>query len=58
MSNGASNNNNKSEVQQSAQEVNPQQVKQNLKSGESGSPENLSKKEKTEFIEEDLRTDK
>ena len=52
-----SNDNNKSEVQQSAEKVNPDQLKDNLKKGTEGSPENLSKDQKTEFIEEDLRTD-
>lgn len=53
-----SNENNKSEVQQSAEKVSPEQLKENLQKGEEGNLEDLSKDQKTEFIEEDLRTDK
>lgn len=48
----------KSEVQKAAEKVNPQQVKDNLKSGESEVAKTLSEEEQTQFIEEKLRTDK
>lgn len=50
--------NNKSEVQQSAEKVNPEQLQENLQQDKAGKPENLTEDQKTEFIEEDLRTDK
>lgn len=48
---------NKSEVTQAANEVEPNQVKDNLKD-DNQAPQDLSKDEETPFIDDDVRTDK
>lgn len=48
-----------SDIQQAAEQVDPQQIEKNLNENKkAGTPEVLSEKEDTPFINEELRTDK
>lgn len=55
-----SNDNNKTDIEQAVEKVNPTEVKENLNSSDSKNTNsaNLSKNEDTPFIDDELRTDK
>ena len=51
--------NDSSDIQKATEQANSQQIEKNLKSSKSvDAPESLTAKEKTPFIDDELRTDK